>query len=876
MLKFIGWIPDLKKQNSPFITILFCLITVVSVGQNPDEIKEQNKNGNIKSFDVFFKNKPISDTGIFIIHRENADYYFEIPDSLLQKDMLMVSRRVAMSSSEIDPMVAGDNAQSGGLMIQWDTTPDRKLILLKKVTTRNIMRFSGKDAAFEKAVALQTLDPILMSFPVKAKGKQGISNIIDIKPLYVADVKELTPFAQNPLLLALGIPGKKYKLETERSFIQSVKSFEKNLDVRSMLTYTEGNNIYSILVNRSMILLPEQPMRPRFADSRVGYFSTSYSEYNEDNPVKERYIINRWRLEPFPEDEANMKNGVLVAPQKPIVFYIDAATPDKWVKYIKQGVQDWLPAFEEAGFKNAIVAKDVPVNDPSFNPEDLRYSVIRYTASKIANAKGPSVTDPRSGEILESDIIIYHNIFQLLRNWRFAQTAANDPRVRTLNIPDSILGEAMRYVVAHEVGHALGLRHNMGASFAFPVDSLRSATFTQKYGTTPSIMDYARNNYIAQPEDRGVKLTPPLLGVYDKYAISWGYKSIPDAKTPTDEIATLDRWIEKHIDDPQYRFGEGDLNSSDPSSLRESLGNDVIKASGYGVKNIKYILQHIQDWLGKKGERYDDIQDMYNAVLKQYELYITHVATNIGGTYQHYPVQGQKEKQAIAVSKKEQQQSVAFILKQYREIPGWLSRSKPGFDLRIVNETGGISRIVPFSSYIERFYTSSFQRELLNNGKLAYLIDNKIENGNQAYSAEDLLEDIRKDVFKETATGKEINFYSQALQAIYVDRLINISKIGNPVTGSKTAATMESYRQMLQKEYADECFISDDSFNKNDLYFQFMDFKAADKLFKIESLVRGELRNIKATIEKGIKIKNTAPDHYAFLLQRISIFLSDK
>ncbi|MGV3529745.1 MAG: zinc-dependent metalloprotease [Flavisolibacter sp.] len=872
-----------KKTNGLLLAICVAVAVMVPDAQlaaqaDTKDEKPKENTGAIKSFASFFKEPVKTDTGLFSVHQEKDAFYFEIPDSLLGKDMLIVSRRVAMSSSEIDNMVAGESAQLGGLMVQWDKTPDGKTILLRKVTTRNQMRFTGQDTAFRHSLALQTLDPILLAFPVKATGKNGNSSIIDIKPLYLADIKELTPFSSNPFLLALGIAGKKYKYEADRSFMNGVQSFQKNIEVRSTLTFTEGSNTYTILMNRSMVLLPEVPMQPRFADDRVGYFTTNYTEYNESEPVRPRSIISRWKLQPKAGDEKKMEQGQLVEPEKPIVFYIDKATPAKWISYIRQGVEDWRPAFEAAGFKNAIIAAEAPVNDPEYNPEDVRYSVIRYTASNIPNAKGPSVTDPRSGEILDADIIIYHNIFQLLRDWRFAQTAANDPRVRTADIPDSILGEAFRYVVAHEVGHALGLRHNMASSFAFPVDSLRSASFTQKHGTTPSIMDYARFNYVAQPGDKGVKLTPPLLGPYDKYAIAWGYKPIP-ATSPIAEVPVLNNWIEKHLDDPSYRFGEGDVNSSDPTSLRESLGNDLIKASEYGVKNVKYTLAHLDEWLGKKGESYDELETHYSAVLKQYQRYITHVATNIAGVYQRYPVQGEDVLRYRYVEKDVQRKSVAFILKQYRELPLWLGKDNPA--LTIIENSGGVRRLMPVSSYIERLLTRSFQSDLLNNGKLAYLVDNAVANGKSAYSAKDLLNDIRTELFRETVAGKSPDFYGEMLQSIYIDRLINISKLG------KGYGTPKAFSADATEAFADACFSDYEAIEakrqsltpdleggSNNIYFQYMDFKANDKLFKIESLVLGELKDVRELIVKYTRTINPAPDHYAFLLKRIDGFLS--
>lgn len=840
---------------------------------------------NIKPYKEIITDKAISDRGLFVTHQVKSKHYFEIPDSVLNKDMIIVSRRAAMSGSEIDRGVVGERVKAG-LMVRWTKAPGGEHVFLKKVTSRNWLRYNGNDKAFKKAIDLQTLDPILIAFPIKAIGKDSLSSVIEIGDLFLANIEELTPFGSGGWAEAFGlVPPKKYILKEDRSFIESTTSFDRNIEVRSLLTYTQKEkthtNIFSVLMHRSMVLLPDIPMSPRLADERIGHFTQPFFEYNENQPVFTNYYIKRWRLEPKEEDLEKAKRGELVEPKKKIIFYIDSTTPEKWRTYIKQGVEDWLPAFEEAGFKNAIEARDIPLDSVEFHPEDIRHSVIRYVASNISNAKGPSVIDPRSGEILESDIIVYHNIIKTIRDWRFAQTAANDSKVRTTDISDEILGEGLRYVIAHEVGHSLGLRHNMGASAAFPVDSLRSPTFTQKYGTTPSIMDYARFNYVAQPEDVGVKLIPPQLGAYDGYAIRWGYKAIYDVADEYEEVATLSKWIEEKNDDPIYYFGEGDLSGSDPGSQKESLGDDVVKASEYGVKNAQFIIDHLDDWLSQEGEKYGKIEDFYQAVLRQYNRYISHVGKVVAGVYLRRPLQGQEQKMYEYVPKEKQREAVQFLIDQFKEFPKWIENEELSSKLTLIEKRGSVRRIVTPSQYIEGWYRRSLISTLVNDGKLMLLIDNEVSNGAGAYTAVNLLNDIRVGFFAKTVKGKKLDYYEQLIQQVYVDWLLRTPHFKSMIDFKPTAFVDENVIGQLGEEYfcGHVDFSSNhDDFNergKENLHFQYLKVSRNDKKDKISAVILDEVKKIKKMV---LRYRNTTNDigtksHYDLLLRKIAVYL---
>jgi hypothetical protein len=513
-----------------------------------------------------------------------------------------------------------------------------------------------------------------------------------------------------------------------------------------------------------MILLPKEPMRRRYFDQRVGWFTSAQTDYGIDNQEAEtvRYL-DRWRLEIKDEDIDKFKNGELVEPKKPIVYYLDPATPEKWRKYLKDGIEDWNVAFEAAGFKNAVIVKYPPTKeeDPDWSPEDVRYSTVRYLASPSLNANGPHVSDPRSGEIIESDINWYHNVMKLLRNWYFVQTAAVNPDSRSVEFKNEVMGELIRFVSSHEFGHTIGLPHNMGSSSAYPVDSLRSATFTKKYGTSPSIMDYARFNYVAQPGDEGVALMPsqwntPNVGVYDIYSVKWGYKPILDVSVE-EEKSILKSWIMEKANDLKYRFGSAGI---DPSSQTEDLGDDAVKASEYGIANLKRIMPKLMEWTTKDGETYNELGYMYGQVLGQFGRYMGHVSNNIGGIYQYYKTSDQDGAVYTHVKKSRQQNCMNFLHNQLFETPKWMINKE------ILNkiEFAGITNRI-------RSTQSRTLNSLLDFGKMARLIENEAINGKNAYSLIEMMTDLRKGIFNEVYKNKTIDVYRRNLQLAYLDRI---------------------------------------------------------------------------------------------------------
>ena len=490
-----------------------------------------------------------------------------------------------------------------------------------------------------------------------------------------SSIAEFSPFPDLPAEVRMIVPfGGSF--QSDRSKIEEFKAFEDNIIVKSMMTYTtDKEGPLTTIEARNIIILPETPMVPRYADERIGFFEESRKLFDEHHDRLQQYgIINRWDLQP--KDMDKYLAGELVEPVKPIVWYVDPAIPEKWRKYVKLGIADWNIAFEAIGFKNAIVVKDYPVDDPNFDPDDIHYNCYRFVTSAKENSMGPSWIDPRSGEIIQADILWYHNVVRLLQEWRFIQTAAADPRARNKELSEEIMGELIRYAVAHETGHTLGMKHNMRASFAYPVDSLRSPSFTRKYGTTASIMDYARNNYVAQPGDfeRGVKMTPPILGPFDYFSVQWAYTPIFGVKTPEEELPVLDRMFREKGHDPLFLYANMAMGPvvPDPSGQSDMLGDDLLKSSTYGILNLRYIMSHLIDWCSDEGGSYDRMIEMYDAGVKQFFKYMNNCASYIGGVYYFPGTVGQYEARHVEVDKEQQKKAVHFIIDELQESEQWL------------------------------------------------------------------------------------------------------------------------------------------------------------------------------------------------------------
>lgn len=718
------------------------------------EAPKKKKNG-LKDYAEVITDEAISDEGLITSHRVGDDYYFEIPASLLEKEILIVSR--------IAGHVKGLNFGGAGMKSR-----PQQVIRFQKMGSKILMRsVSYNNVADENepiytSVKNNNFEPIIQSFSLETMKNDSSSYVIKVSDFFADDIPMIGGLRDSER--------KRFKIkgvDKSRSMITSVKSFPENVEVRHILTYrgdelpdNQLTETLSIEMNQSMILLPAEPMVSRYHDERVGFFSLRQIDYSSDEQkAAQRRFITKWRLEPSDWDAYN--RGELVDPVKPIVYYIDPATPEKWRKYIKQGVDDWQVAFEAAGFKNAIMGKDAPTKeeDPDWSPEDVRYSVIRYIATDIQNAQGPHVHDPRTGEILESDILWYHNVMNLLRNWYFVQTAAVNPNAQKVKFEDELMGELIRFVAAHEVGHTLGFPHNMGSSPAYTVDQLRNKEFTDTHGVAPSIMDYARFNYVAQPED-GITNFFPRVGEYDLWVTQYGYKPIANVNSPDDEEDILNAWIKEKGDDPIYRYGRQRGLPVDPTAQTEDIGHDSMIASELGIRNLKRIVDKLMEWTTEEGKNYDDLQELYGNVVGQFNRYTGHVVSNVGGVYEYYKTADQDGAVYTHTEKDKQERAVKFLNEQLFATPNWL------VDAEILGR-------IQQDGLIERMRANQVRilNRLTMEEMLMRMIENEALNGSDAYTITSLFTDMRQGIWGELYNGRAIDTYRRNLQKEHVSRL---------------------------------------------------------------------------------------------------------
>ncbi|MBC7555617.1 MAG: zinc-dependent metalloprotease [Chryseobacterium sp.] len=785
-----------------------------------DTISKKDKTpAKIKPYKDVITSKAITDKGVFDVHKIDEKYYLEIPDNMLKKEFLLVSRLTKAAAGMRSGMSGYAGDQISQNVISFEKGPEDK-IFMRSISFVDYAKDSTSQ--MYASVNRNNEQSIVETLDIKAFNKEKRSSVVEITSLVNAD-NDLFSFDTG-----LKKSFKVGALQKDKSFVNFVKSFPKNIEINTTKTFAktlgdfkvlpgmekpEISGNYTVEINTSLVLLPENKMQARYFDPRVGYFTVGYTDFDLDpQGVKKVELIKRWRLEPKPEDLEKYKRGELVEPAKPIVFYIDPATPKKWVPFLIEGVNDWQKAFEQAGFKNAIIAK-VPntKDDPEWSLEDARFSGIVYKPSDVPNASGPSIADPRTGEILESHINWYHNVMSLLRDWYFVQASPNDVRARKMEFDDELMGQLIRFVSSHEVGHTLGLRHNFGSSSTVPVEKLRDNNWLTKNGHTPSIMDYARFNYVAQPEDH---ISPenlmPRIGDYDKWAIEWGYKRFYNFKTPDAEKTYLNKWVISELKNQRLWFGT-ESNNFDPRSQSEQVGDDAMVANTYGIKNLKDIMAHLEKWTAQPNEDYDNLGMMYNQITGQFRRYLGHVSKYIGGEMETPKTQEQNGVIYEPVAKKDQQRALEFLNNEIFKTPTWL------LDQDVFDKTN-----ITAVSTVENLQTSVFNR-ILNDKVLNKMYQTEVVHPD-SYALANYLSDLKGDIFQ----GNEPDVYRRSLQRNYVVSLLSL--INNKTAISDNTDVSAFVRGNLSDLKKDLQTKTDDSNAVNRYHYQDLLFRINDVL----------------------------------------------
>lgn len=744
-------------------------------GQTPGQAPKKKAP---ESLEKFVKKDAKVMKGLTTVYNQDDKFYITINDSIIGRDIELVSRiaKSAEGARRSFNGYAGDAVAES--MVRFSKGPGNK-IFLHQVLLRE--RATGEMA---QNVKNSNTAAIVASFDIVAQNENKSENVIDVTNFLLTE---------NSLLHYNKYIKRSFSLQgimKDRSYVEGIKTYPINTEFKSVITYgRENGQSATYEYNASMVLLPKEPMKARIVDPRVGYFTVRYTDFDMNPQGVERVsIVARWRLEPKPEDLQKYLNGELVEPQKPIVIYIDPSTPKEWVPYLIQGVNDWQPAFEKAGFKNAIMAKVAPTpkEDPTWSLEDATHSAIVYKPSDVANASGPHVSDPRSGEIIETHINWYHNVMNLLRNWYFVQCSPSDPMARNMKLPTELMGELIRFVSSHEVGHTLGLRHNFTGSNCpiYTVQNLKDVEFLKKYGHASSIMDYARFLYLAEEKDNiPQNLLFPCIGPYDMWAIEWGYRYYPQFNDPKSESEFLKKMVTEKLKDPTgiYKFGT-ESDPSDPRYQSEDLGFNQMESNEVGMNNLKVIMNNIETWTATPNEPYTNLSDIYDQVVSQYKRYVNHVAKYIGGIYTEEKLSDEPGDIRTFVPKAKQQEALNFLKKHFFTTPKWLLKDEI-FKKTKKNKLDVMNGI----------YKGTIGK-LMDNRVLDNMCKAEVANGKSAYTIENYFNDMNAIVFSPMPADPQEAAYKRLLQKIYVQTLCNMytgSGNGNSTGGMMVIYTPE-------------------------------------------------------------------------------------
>ena len=834
--------------------------------------KETTEEVSKTDFEKIASESNLVSRGMFNVYAQDGKYYFEIPVSLLQRDMLVVNKLQRVPFELNDAGVnRGTNYETQMIHFEWNKE-EKKI----RVRQSRPLPESPENDAITRSVRDNFISPLIADFKLEACNADSTAVIIQINDIYDGSETSINNVFDN---INLGTSAIK-----DLSRIMSIKAFPNNIVATSELTtkVREGMSAVNVTVevSSSLVLLPEKPMMGRLDDPKVGYFTKDLLYFSDSQQkTEEKKYITRWRLEPKPEDREAYLRGELVEPEKPIVFYIENSTPYRWRKYIKQGIEDWQVAFERAGFKNAIIAKELP-DSIAANADDINYSVVTYAASSKANAMGPSILDPRSGEILEADIMWWHNVISMVQEWITVQTGAIDPKARGTKLPDEMMGDAIRFVACHEVGHSLGLRHNMMGSWTFPTDSLRSKSFTDKMNSTASsIMDYARYNYVAQPGD-GVTAVSPHIGPYDIFAIEYGYRwyGLP---TPEAEKDVLYDFLNKH-NGRLYKYSEAQdpRSAVDPRAQNEDLGDDPVRSSELGIANLKRIVPEIIKWTttGEKGQTYEEASRLYYAVITQWNNYLYHVMANIGGIYIENTTVGDGVKTYTYVEKEKQEASLDFLLNEVLCYPRWL------FDTEISDYTfllrknpTGVIEYAP--SQILKNTQGYIFWDLLSNDRLMRMLENELKNGKKAFTVVEMMDKMHNSIFATTIKGGTPDVMERNLQKGFLDALITAAAESEGVKINKqlTATSGNPYLFHHTPWCSHDEFAIEQAERmgaRRELSFY---GGQVNRISDAISVKRGELLRIKKLLESRRNTSDTAARyHYDDMILRINTALGLK